>query len=280
MAKKFYWLKLKEDFFEDDAIGWLEEQKNGKEYCLFYMKMCLKSLKTDGILSRKVGDTIIPYDTKKLAEMTNTKEKIVKDALAILQQIGLIQIWGNGEIYMVQLENMTGSETSEAEKKRRQRARQTEDTPETSAGQLEDIEGTLSRTLSDRDRVRDRDKSLETETDIDFTSFWSVYPKQTEKESAYIEWSTLISAGYLATDLIQASKNYAEEVVDYASRYIKQPKNFLADRAFVDYMGINFKKKDSKIVPMKNNRFTNCGQRKYTKDDIDNLERQLLQAHK
>ena len=161
MSKRFFWLKLKEDFFEDDAIEWLEEQKNGKEYCLFYMKLCLKSLKTDGVLSRKVGDAIIPYDTKKLAELTNTKEKIVKDALEILQQMGLIQIWENGEIYMVQLENMTGSETSEAEKKRRQRARQSEDNHETSVGQTEDIGGTLSRTLSDRDRARDRDKNIE-----------------------------------------------------------------------------------------------------------------------
>ena len=24
---KFYWLQLKEDFFDDDAIEWLEEQK-------------------------------------------------------------------------------------------------------------------------------------------------------------------------------------------------------------------------------------------------------------
>ena len=96
----------------------------------------------------------------------------------------------------------------------------------------------------------------------------------------YIEWSTLISAGYLATDLVQAAKNYTGEVVDYASRYIKQPKNFLVDRTFVDYMPPNFKKKESKIIPIKNNRFTNCGQRQYTKEDIDNLERQLLLAHK
>lgn len=29
--KRYYWLKLKEDFFEDNAIEWLEEQQNGKE---------------------------------------------------------------------------------------------------------------------------------------------------------------------------------------------------------------------------------------------------------
>ena len=44
MAKghKYYWLKLKEDFFEDDVINWIEVQPNGKDYCLFYLKLCLK----------------------------------------------------------------------------------------------------------------------------------------------------------------------------------------------------------------------------------------------
>ena len=39
--KKYYWLKLKEDFFEEDAISWIEEQEKGKEYCLFYLKLSL-----------------------------------------------------------------------------------------------------------------------------------------------------------------------------------------------------------------------------------------------
>ena len=66
--KRFFWLKLKEDFFEDETIEWLEEQPNGKEYVLFYLKMCLKSLKHDGKLYREVGTRIIPYDIKKLSE--------------------------------------------------------------------------------------------------------------------------------------------------------------------------------------------------------------------
>ncbi|EHU8854951.1 phage replisome organizer N-terminal domain-containing protein, partial [Enterococcus faecalis] len=36
--KRYYWLKLKENFFEEDTIEWLEEQPNGKEYCLIYLK--------------------------------------------------------------------------------------------------------------------------------------------------------------------------------------------------------------------------------------------------
>ena len=40
---KFYWLQLKEDFFEDDSIQWLEEQQpNGRDYAYFYLKEQIK----------------------------------------------------------------------------------------------------------------------------------------------------------------------------------------------------------------------------------------------
>lgn len=124
MAKKYYWLKLKEDFFDEDTIQWLEEQDNGKEYCLFYLKLCLKSLKSNGLLIRNVGNILIPYDAKKLAEITYTDTDTVRVAMEIFKKIGLIQILENGEIYITQLENMVGSETKWAEKKRLQRKKE------------------------------------------------------------------------------------------------------------------------------------------------------------
>lgn len=119
--KKYYWLKLKEDFFEEDAISWIEEQEKGKEYCLFYLKLCLKSLKSNGLLIRNVGNLLVPYDPKTLAKITNTDIDTVRVSMEILTKIGLIQILENGEIFITQLQNMVGSETKWAEKKRLQR---------------------------------------------------------------------------------------------------------------------------------------------------------------
>lgn len=118
---KFYWLQLKEDFFEEDSIEWLEEQENGHKYSLFYLKLCLKSLKTNGILIRKVGNMLVPYDNKKLAEMTKTPVDTVIVAMELLKGIGLIQILENGELYISQLENMIGSQSKSALKKQQQR---------------------------------------------------------------------------------------------------------------------------------------------------------------
>lgn len=119
---KFYWLQLKEDFFEDDAIEWLEEQKpNGRDYAYFYLKLCLKSLKSNGVLVRKVGKILIPYDNQKLAELTKMDFDTVTVAMELLKKIGLIQILDNGEIYINQLENLIGSKSIGAFKKQQQR---------------------------------------------------------------------------------------------------------------------------------------------------------------
>lgn len=119
---KFYWLQLKEDFFEDDAIQWLEEQQpNGRDYAYFYLKLCLKSLKTNGVLIRKVGNILIPYDNKKLAELTNMDFDTVTVAMELLRKIGLVTILESGEIYVNQLENLIGSKSIGAFKKQQQR---------------------------------------------------------------------------------------------------------------------------------------------------------------
>lgn len=122
--KRYYWLKLKEDFFEEDTIEWLEEQPNGKEYCLIYLKLCLKSLKTDGLLARTVGNMMIPYEAETLAKITNSSSDTVKVAMNLFQQIGLIQLMETGEIYLNQLNELVGTETEYAKQKRLQRAKE------------------------------------------------------------------------------------------------------------------------------------------------------------
>lgn len=117
-----YWLKLKEDWFDDDAIKWLEEQPNGKEYVLFYLKLMLKSIKKKGILIRNVGEIYIPYVPETLAELTRTDVDTVVVAMELLKKIGLVKILEDGAIYIEQVENMTGTITVGAEKKVIQRA--------------------------------------------------------------------------------------------------------------------------------------------------------------
>ena len=115
-------MQLKEDFFENDAIEWLEEQKpNGRDYAYFYLKLCLKSLKSNGVLIRKVGNVLIPYDNQKLADLTKMDFDTVTVAMELLKKIGLVTILESGEIYINQLDNLIGSKSVGALKKQQQR---------------------------------------------------------------------------------------------------------------------------------------------------------------
>ena len=161
--KRYYWLKLKEDFFEEDTIEWLEEQPNGKEYCLFYLKLCLKSLKTEGILVRNVGNLMIPYDPESLAKLTNSNTDTVKVAMDLFNKIGLIKILDSGEIYLNQLSELVGSETEYARQKRIQRAKEDNVQKLSGKGRLE-IELEKDIDMTSRDGT---DKDIEEDKDID-----------------------------------------------------------------------------------------------------------------
>lgn len=122
--KRYYWLKLQETFFEDDTIDFIESQKNGEKYVLFYLKLCLKALKYEGKLIRYVGELLMPYDEAGIAKLTKTDIDTVRCSLSLFSKIGLIKRLESGEIYLTQLNELIGSETSAAQRKRIQRIKE------------------------------------------------------------------------------------------------------------------------------------------------------------
>lgn len=163
--KKYYWIKLKENFFEDDTISFIEEQENGTEYCLFYLKLCLKSLQNDGILIRTIGDMLVPYSAEKLAEITKTNVDTVRVAIELFKKIGLIEILDSGAIYIKLIKELAGSETRQAEIMRRKRAKDkmgnnvTQMLPQS----YDDVTETLHRDKEIEKEKENRDKEIEKE---------------------------------------------------------------------------------------------------------------------
>lgn len=123
MAGRYYWLKLNENFFESDVVEWLEDQENGEKYVLLYLKLCLKSLKTDGVLVRQVGKMTIQHTAESIAKQTQFDIEIVESALDLFEQIGLIEKNDKGERYLPEVVNMVGSNSASesATKKKTQR---------------------------------------------------------------------------------------------------------------------------------------------------------------
>ena len=125
--KKFYWLKLKRDFFKRHDIRIIEEMQNGKDYVLFYLKLLLESIDHEGEL--RFSDTI-PYNEQMLSVITNTNIDIVRSAIKLLRDLNMIDIFDDSTIYMTEVQKLIGSETASAERKRRSRATQRAALPE------------------------------------------------------------------------------------------------------------------------------------------------------
>ena len=113
--KKYYWLKLKRDFFKRHDIRIIEEMPNGKEYLLFYLKLLVESIDHEGEL--RFSDTV-PYNEQMLAVITNTNIDVVRSAMKLFIGLKMIDVMDDQTIYMAEVNKLIGSEWSSAERMR------------------------------------------------------------------------------------------------------------------------------------------------------------------
>ena len=118
--KKYYYLKLKDDFFDTDAMILLENMQDGHLYSNILLKLYLRSLKGDGKL---MFNNKIPYNSSALAQVTRHSVGTVEKALDIFKQLELVEILDNGAIYMSDIQNFIGESSTEADRKREYRRR-------------------------------------------------------------------------------------------------------------------------------------------------------------
>lgn len=120
MTKKYYWLKLKEDFFRDKRIKKLRNIAGGDTYTIIYLKMQLLSLKNEGRLYfEEVEDT---FEEEIALEIDENVED-VKVCIMFLIKNGLIEVYENEYIMTETIKNID-SECSSAERVRQFRKRQ------------------------------------------------------------------------------------------------------------------------------------------------------------
>lgn len=117
--KKYYWLKLKDDFFRDKKMKKLRNIAGGDTYTIIYLKMQLLSLKNSGVLIfENVEDTF----EEEIALEIDEKVEDVKVCLLYLEKTGLLECKDN-EYVLPQTIDCIGSETATAERMRRSRER-------------------------------------------------------------------------------------------------------------------------------------------------------------
>ena len=158
--KKYYWLKLKRDFFKRHDIQIIENMPNGKDYILFYLKLLCESVDHDGRLRFNED---IPYNEQMLATITNTNVDIVRGAITVFVGLKMMEVMDDGTYFMNEVQKMLGSETYWAQKKREQREKELE---AQSVGQIPTLSNG-SPTCPSKSIEKEIDKELDLDIEID-----------------------------------------------------------------------------------------------------------------
>lgn len=225
--KKYYYLKLKEGFFDSEDMKLLQAMKDGYIYSDILLKLYLRSLRQEGRLMYR---DIIPYTPDMIATITNHQVGTVEKAIKILEQMGFIEILDNGAIYMTDIQNFIGQSSNEADRKRRYRSyinaeksRLLMDNRETFVGT---DNGQTSGQMSDNRPPEYRDKSIENRD----------YIKESEREKNgahfYGRYNNVILTDkelqMLKEDFPSDYQSMIEHLSEYMASYGKTYKNHLA----------------------------------------------------
>lgn len=186
--KTYYYLKLKEGFFDSEDMKLLQGMKDGYVYSDILLKLYLRSLRQEGRLMYR---DIIPYTPDMIATITNHQVGTVEKAIKILEQMGFIEILDNGAIYMTDIQNFIGQSSSEGDRKRKYRSainaeksRLLMDNSETFVGT---DRGQMSGQMSDIRPPEIRDKSIEIRDKKNINTFAQSSGEQTSEPEADVE---------------------------------------------------------------------------------------------
>ena len=219
-TKKYYWIKLRKDFFERDDIDFILSQEKGCEYIVLYQMLCMKASNNDGFLGTKIDEVIVPYDVKKITRDCKYFDyDTVMVALELYKKLGLIYEEDNNVLRITDYEKLVGSETAWAEKKRVYRERQNEKTK--LLGQKEDIV---------REEI-EKEIEIDIEKDIDIDNIKYIVGYLNEKANTHYKISsqktkrlinTRLREGYTLDDFkVVIDKKCTEWLNTDMSKYLR-----------------------------------------------------------
>lgn len=147
MAKRYFWLKLYTDFFNQTEIKVLRKLAGGDTYTVIYLKLLLRSLENNGKIYYEGYDDSFYSE---VATMIDEDVENVKFCMMFLERNGLMMYDTETEASFIAIDEMCGSETDSAKRMRKFRNNKKEQIEEPKASQC-DKKVTLEY----------RDKSLE-----------------------------------------------------------------------------------------------------------------------
>ena len=251
MPKRYYWLKLKDDFFGSKRIKKLRNMAGGDTYLIIYLKMQLLAIKTDGILEwTGVEDNF----ADELALDLDENPTDVEVTLMYLLKHRLAETQDGTLFYFPYAVENTGSEDASAQRVRDYRARKAlqRSTPELQCNAQalqsnadvtevkrdcnveKEIEIESEKEI-ERENARARLKTREDEKDDGFQEFWSAYPKKNggDIREAFMEYDHATeSLGVPKETLIESAKELAEATAPEEIRFLPNAAKWLRNRGW------------------------------------------------
>ena len=163
-GKRYYWLKLKDDFFQSKRIKKLRNMAGGDTYTIIYLKMQLLSLRTDGVL-RWSG--LEDNFADELALDLDEKPEDVEVTLMYLLNVGLAETTDNVTFFLPWVLENTGSETAATQRSRDYRARQRMLQCNTNATQVQQLRNAESEIESEKEIEKEIESESESESESD-----------------------------------------------------------------------------------------------------------------
>lgn len=119
--KRYFWLKLKEDWFSGTTEKYLKSLPAGDSLLITYLKIQLMSLKTEGFLKY---ERLLPSAEEEIAMLIDEPVNNVRLLINVLLKTGAIERLDDNSLYLLSLQNLIGSEGSSTDRVRRFRERQ------------------------------------------------------------------------------------------------------------------------------------------------------------
>lgn len=190
--KRYWWLKLPEDFFNQIEIKLLRKIAGGDTYTIIYQKMLLLSLKNGGLL---YFEGFADKFAEEISLTIDEKLENVEVTLSFLQSKNLIVELDKMTFEMQKAKIMTGSETSGAERTRRYREKQKalqSDGDSVTSSQVGDVEKKREdKRREDIDKIR-KEKDTNSLLSVYFETFTKLAMKNNKlREAVKIEFVKL-----------------------------------------------------------------------------------------
>lgn len=255
MGKRYYFLKLPDDFFQSLKIKKLRKIAGGDTYTIIYLKMQLLSLKDGGRLFYEGVEGSI---AEELALVLDEDVDNVKMTLAFLTANGLIEQAGSDDEFILPAAATSlVSEGSSAERMRNMRERRRKTLPNNT--QASQCDGPVTDLLRTGDVDIDIDKEIEEERELEEERDKE---KRKEKEKKNDEPKGSVVDGYIQP---------VTEIVDYMNQKLGthyKPKSQSTQKHIVARLKEGFTFEDFKtVIDKKSDQWLNSEMAKYLRPE-------------